>query len=174
MRSRQFLIRALGLMAVFYAAYYYPYAPDGAVAGLLDDYLRFVARTAGAVVGLFDEHVVVVDRSIRGRFALQIVKSCSSLDVQALGAAAVLAFPATLPAKLVGLAGSVAALTIANQLRIATLYFVGINAPTHFDLIHEELFPLALLALAVGAFFLWTRWAQRRTLREPHAAGPRD
>jgi exosortase/archaeosortase family protein len=159
--ERRFLITAVVLMCLLYGAYYYPYAADSGMNRAIEAYLRLQTWAAGALIGLFDPAVHVRDTLIEGRFPLQIVKSCSSLDAQALFVATVLAFPARAWTKALGLLAGVLALTALNLTRIAGLYFVGIHAPASFDSIHEEFLPLLLVAFACAAFALWARWARR-------------
>lgn len=161
MRPRQFVLLAAGWMVALVGACQCLYAADGAFATLLDGYLRLLARAAGAVVGMFDGRAVTVDRVIRGRFALRIDPACASLELQAIAAAAVLAFPASRGQKLTGLAASILSLTVANELRIAALYFVGVHLPSQFDLVHEALFPALLLLLTAATFFGWTRRVEK-------------
>jgi exosortase/archaeosortase family protein len=148
-------------MAVLSAAYYYPHAENGAVARRIDDFLRLQAHGAAALIALFDPTARAHGTEIAGRFPLRIVKSCSSLDAQALFAAVVTAFPAPVWQKLAGLAAGIAALTLLNMGRIAGLSWIGAHAPESFDAFHEEILPLALVGFACLAFAAWARWARR-------------
>lgn len=159
---RRFLLSAVALMLMFYAFYYYPHAQDGLVGRTLQLYLTVHARVVAVALGALGEQVSVHKTVITGRFTLQIVKSCSSLDAQALYIASVLAFPARAGVKLLGLSLGVLGLTLLNMTRIVILYFVGVDAPSQFETVHEELMPLTLVACACGGFFLWARWAGRR------------
>src|SRR5262249_19012386 len=136
----RYLAKALLLMAVLQGLYLYPYAEGSRVARWINAYLHWQTLGAGALIGLFDAHVSVLGTEIRGRFFLRIVKSCSSLDAQALYVASVLAFPAHGSARALGVVIGVAGLTALNLARIAALYFIGAHAPASFDAIHEELF----------------------------------
>ena len=104
---------------------------------------------------------------ILGAFSLEVVRSCSSLDAQALYAATVLASPARWPTKLLGIGLGLAALTALNVGRIASLYFVGAHAPRSFDAVHEELFPLLLIVAACACFVAWLAWCARGPERRP-------
>lgn len=157
-----FVARAATLMIALYGLYYFPYATDSTGERLIAMFLEAQARAAGAFIRLFDGDAGVHGAVIAGSFPLEIVRSCSSLDSQALYAATVLAFPAPIRAKLSGLALGVVALTSLNVLRIASLYFVGAHAPSSFDAVHEELFPLALIAGACACFAAWYAWLARR------------
>lgn len=148
-------------MLALYGLYYFPYPSDGLAHRLIAVFLETQALSAGALVQLFDAHAGVQGAIISGAFPLEVVRSCSSLDSQALYAATVLAFPASRRAKLLGIAFGFAALTSLNVLRIASLYFVGAHAPQAFDTVHEELFPLLLVAAACVCFAAWHAWSVR-------------
>jgi exosortase family protein XrtM len=124
-------------------------------------FLALQARGAGALIRPFDDGAIVSGTKILGRFPLEIVRSCSSLDAQALYAATVLAFPARITGKLLGLALGIVVLTVLNMARIASLYFIGAGAPSVFDAAHEELLPFVLIAVACACFTAWAHWALR-------------
>ena len=82
------------------------------------------------LIALFDGSASVDGTLIHGRFPLRIVKSCSALDAQVLYVAALIAFPASVRAKLFGVILGVIGLTGLNILRLTALYFVGGHAPS--------------------------------------------
>jgi exosortase H (IPTLxxWG-CTERM-specific) len=166
----RFLLLALVLMALLYSVYYYPHAPDSVIGRFFVWYVEQQARLAGGLCAMFDGDAQITGTVISGPIPLRVVKDCSSLDVQALFAATVLAFPARWPSKLLGLVIGIPLLGALNLLRIAGLHFVGMFAPRMFDTAHEELFPALLLLAAVTLFALWVRKAQPLQ-REPHAVG---
>jgi exosortase/archaeosortase family protein len=167
-RGLPFLARAATWMIALYGLYYFPYAKGGTAQRFIAAFLELQARGAGALIRLFDAHAGVQGAVISGAFPLEVVRSCSSLDAQALYAATVLAFPAGSRARLLGIALGALALTALNMLRIAGLYFVGAHAPHAFDAVHEELFPLVLIAAACACLAAWLAGSARWL--EPHVA----
>lgn len=159
------------LMAALYGVYYYSYSENGLVDRALTAHLRVQAALAGMLIQVFDRSVSVAGTVVQGRFPIQIVKDCSSLDAQALLVAAVAAFPATRARRLAGVIAGVIVLNALNLLRIAGLYYVGVHAREHFDTVHEEVMPLFLIAAAALSFCVWITWA--RTLpQRAHVASP--
>lgn len=159
--QRRFVRRAAAWMVFLYAVYYYPYSETSLLGRAIQAYLRALAQLVALLLTALGESVRVQGSSLDGRFPLQVVKACSSLDAQALYVAALLAFPSSLRLKLVGIATGVAGLTGLNVLRIVALYYVGLMAGSAFERVHEELMPLLLVACACLGFFVWTRWVQR-------------
>ncbi len=157
----RYVITAGLLMIALYAAYYYPYEPDQLIARLIEGYARLLASAAGALIATFDGNVRVEGTLIAGQFPLLIVKSCSALDAQALYVGALVAFPAPIRAKAIGLVLGIITLTSTNILRLSMLYFAGAHAPRAFDTLHEEVWPLVLVAIACVCFVVWMRWARR-------------
>jgi len=104
--------------------------------------------------------VRVVGHDIVGRTSLTVAKNCDAMDVCLLFASAIVAFPARWSRRLAGIAAGILVLTTINVLRIASLYYVDLRWPAAFDVIHAEVWPLALVALAVAAFLWWSRWVQ--------------
>lgn len=171
-RSSRDLRRArLRFAAVFVAVggallalYSFPYAEHGVPEGGFAWYLGAYARLAGAVIHLADPTVHVYGADLVGRTSLTIAKNCDAMDVNLLLIAAMIAFPARWTRRLVGIVASVGVLSVVNVLRIVTLYQINIHAPRAFEFIHAEVFPLAMVMLAVGAFGLWSRWSRQAEL----------
>jgi exosortase/archaeosortase family protein len=144
---------------VLLTAYSFPYAEHGIRETWFARYLAAYASVAGAVLRLGGADVHAVGGQLIGRISLEVAKNCDAMDVNILFAAAVLAFPARWGRRAAGIGVGVALLATVNVLRIASLYCIGVRWPSAFEVIHAEVWPLALVALAVAAFLLWCRWA---------------
>jgi exosortase/archaeosortase family protein len=144
--------------------YSFPYAEHGLHESWFARYLALYAQLAGLVLHLFDSGVRVVGNDLVGRVSLTVAKNCDAMDVSLLFTAAVVAFPARWSRRLAGIAIGVLILTIVNVLRIASLYYVDLRWPSAFETIHAEVWPLAIVAIAAGAFVVWSRWAQQQAL----------
>lgn len=94
-------------------------------------------------------------------FTATIVPACTALDVIILFGAAVLAYPASIGARLRGLLLGVAALFAINIVRIVSLILIGIH---YFDLLedaHLLVWQTAMALAAIGLWLLWHSWASR-------------
>jgi exosortase/archaeosortase family protein len=88
---------------------------------------------------------------------------CEGTELFVLLIAGVLAFPASWPAKLRGLALGLTLAFALNQLRVIGLYAVVRDHASAFDLVHGFVAPTALV-VALGAYF-WS-WSGRAAARE--------
>jgi exosortase/archaeosortase family protein len=145
---------AFGLLsAVLLGLYYFPHADHTEKA--IDGYLRLYARIVGALLRLFEPSVRVVDRMIVGRFSLQIVKTCDAMDVTILLVSAIVAWPGPPRRKIGAVIVGTATLLVTNVVRLFSLYYVGLFAPSSFDIMHLEIWPVFILIVGIGFFWLY-------------------
>lgn len=156
--ARGFGLRFAAIAAVLLGLYVFPYDDDGRVARWFATYLEAYARLTGALLGLVEPNVRVEGTDILGRTVLRIVKSCDAMDANILFSAAVLAYPGGWRRRVLGLALGLGALVTANLLRIVSLYFISLSAPSWFEFFHIELWPLLMVVTAVVLFYLCSRW----------------
>jgi exosortase H (IPTLxxWG-CTERM-specific) len=148
-----FVMHAALSLPVVQSAFLDPYtAAVAAVArGLLRTFLPAITGT-GNVLG---------DASFR----IQVLNVCNGTDLWVLFTAAVVAFPASLRAKLLGLAVGLPVLSVINLTRIIGLYLTGRYAPRLFDTSHLFLWQVALVLVTAGLFALYLRWTYRLDAR---------
>src|SRR5260221_7115788 len=99
----RFAIAYAALATVLFSVYAFPFELFGARADWLSGYLAAYARMAGTVLHWFESGIVVSGTLIEGRFSLQIVRNCDAIEINILFASAVLAFPAPIKRRLLGL-----------------------------------------------------------------------
>lgn len=163
---RRFALRFVCAAAVLFTVYTFPYREVGLSEAWFERYLAAYARAAGLVLAWLERmvgagaQVHVQGAVITGRYPLEIVKNCDAMEVNVLFAAAVLAFPASLRQRAWGLGLGLPALVALNVLRICTLYFIGVHAPSRFETFHVEVWPLCLVIATTLLFLAYTRWAQ--------------
>ena len=93
------------------------------------------------------------------RASLSIVRGCDGAGVAFLLLAAVLAFPAGLKPKLVGIVGALALTYLLNQLRVVGLYFVAAYRHEWFNLLHNFLIPSFIIVVCCLFFAWWAAWS---------------
>ncbi len=154
---------AFGLIAaVLLATYYFPYAAGSAMRKVLDAYLRLHATVAGALLAPLEPSILVNGQSIYGRYTIRIVKTCDGMDVYSLYLAAVLAWPSAARRRLLYVFVGLGVLLLTNTIRILSLYYVGVYAPSWFEFAHMELWPAFILVLAAGLFGIFVRGSLAR------------
>lgn len=157
----RFALRYAVIAAALFAAYAFPFELFGAERDPLDGYLRLFAQLAGTALHALDPGVSVDGTVINGRFPLQIIRNCDASEINILFSSAVLAFPTTTSRKLVSLTVGLTLLVTVNVLRICSLYFVGVHRLAWFKPLHEDVWPLLLVALGALLFLRIARYLQR-------------
>ncbi len=117
-----------------------------------------IARVSGAVLRLFGEDLTVVGCDLRSpRFAVTIYNGCNGLITSLIFVSAVLAFPARIGAKLVGVVGGLLAIQLVNLVRILALFYTGVFAPEWFDESHLVIWQSIVILCGVALWMLWAR-----------------
>ena len=159
------IVLFLGFYGLFHSLYF----------GLPDNVLRDVIHYYG--IGLLCsslihfiaplEQVSAVHNHLQSPLAdLVIVRGCDGAGVLFLVMAAILAFPASLKQKLIGLLLGVAFMYTLNLVRIIGLYFVVAYHNDWFLLVHTYLAPTLFIIVAC-LFFAWWALGSVRENHEP-------
>jgi exosortase H (IPTLxxWG-CTERM-specific) len=162
-RSRpelRFLFVFLGTLCVGFSAL--ALAPvDEAVVGPLTD---GVARVSGAALAALGEDITVAGRELRSpRFAVSIHNGCNGLVTGLVLAAAMLAFPGVpWPVKATGVVVGLAAIQLANLVRVVALFYTGVYLPEVFNEAHVVVWQTVVILSAVALWIVWARWAVTR------------
>jgi exosortase/archaeosortase family protein len=126
-------------------------------------YLNLNASVSGALLNFLGQDVIVSGRAVSSpQVSLLIERGCDAIHPSALFVSAVVAFPVALRAKLLGAAGGVALLMIANLIRIISLFYIKIHFPRAFDMMHVEVWQALFIFVAVLLWLLWAAWAERK------------
>ena len=91
-------------------------------------------------------------------FAVNIVAECTAVGPLVLFIGAVMAYPASLKAKGIGLAIGLVVLTLVNLVRIMSLFWIGSAYPEYLDMAHLLVWQSAIILLAI---VMWLVWAER-------------
>ena len=118
------------------------YALLAQIAGFALTLIGVPASSDGAIVGA-------------DAFAAIIVAECTALDVIILFGAAVLAYPASIGARLRGLLLGAVALFALNIARIVSLILIGIHYPDSLEDAHLLVWQTAMALAAIGLWILW-------------------
>lgn len=118
-----------------------------------------IARASGAALDLLGQHTTLQGTVIRGpRFAVNIRNGCNGVETMLIFLAAVLAFPATWRARLLGLGLGIAAIQAVNLVRVVALFLTGAYLPRLFDASHTVVWQTLVILFGV---LVWIYWANR-------------
>lgn len=158
-----------GSLALLSEVVYYGVALDSEA---FRRYLEILAGISGAILARLTDGIQVRGTLISGSlFSVEIARGCDAYRICALLAAAMLSFPASWSAKLVGLCLGLLWLNALNFVRICGLYFIGGLYYPEFQRAHVIYFPVFLIAMTVGAWIIWVRWVTRDDPTDRPAAG---
>jgi len=122
------------------------------------------AKLASVVLNILGQGTHADGFSIMSnRFSISIAMGCDAVEAMALFVIAVITFPGKIRQKLVGVVSGVVILFILNQVRIISLFLVGIYYPKAFEMMHVEVWQFLFIIFAVGLWVLWIKWS--RTLK---------
>ena len=92
-----------------------------------------------------------------GGFSYRIDPACTALAPAGLLAAMLW----VLRARVIVLIGAVFLMTLLNQVRLASLMWVGVRMPADFDAVHELVWPSLLSIIGVAFLLVWRRASSR-------------
>ena len=91
-------------------------------------------------------------------FTANIVAECTAVGPLVLFAGAVVAYPASPRAKVMGLLLGIVVLSATNLVRIMSLFWIGSNFPQYLDVAHLLVWQAVIILLAI---VLWLFWVER-------------
>jgi exosortase H (IPTLxxWG-CTERM-specific) len=97
--------------------------------------------------------------------AVRIANGCNAIEVSGLLAAAMLAYPAPLRSRLLGVVAGIGMLQSVNLVRIISLLYLSCWSQTWFAFFHEYVWDAAIAFDALLIFLGWQHW-QKRPRRE--------
>jgi len=95
--------------------------------------------------------------------AFKIIDECTGIEVVALFAAAVLAFPSSWRLRLIGLCLWTPALLLLNLIRMITLVWLGSASARALEYGHVYVWPVIVLTFTLASWLHWARSATRET-----------
>jgi exosortase/archaeosortase family protein len=108
-------------------------------------------------------------------WVIEIAPGCNGLEAVAILIAALIAFPATWKQRGIGFLVGFLAIQILNQVRIISLFYIGMWDMRWFEWFHLYLWQALIILDALVVWLLWLRWITRDNQRRrppPPKAGP--
>ena len=126
---------------------------------LVDAVSRWTASSTAQVLNLFGASVSTSGTVVgSSSFAYRIVAECTAIGPAILFAGAVLAYPATLKSKLLGIGVGVVFLTSLNLVRLVSRFYIGAVFPEYLPMAHFLVWQAVIIISAIVA---WLFWAER-------------
>jgi exosortase H (IPTLxxWG-CTERM-specific) len=120
-------------------------------------FTQLVAEGSGAILRGIGQAVRVDGTVIASeRFGVNINNGCNGVEAMLILLASIVAFPATLKARAIGLLLGALAVQAINAVRIVTLYLLGAYQPRLFDMFHTAVWQIVVILTAIGFFLLWS------------------
>jgi exosortase H (IPTLxxWG-CTERM-specific) len=120
-------------------------------------FTEVVARGAVMLLRGVEDGVEVTGTLMRSqRFALDVRNGCNGVEAAILLVSAIIAFPATLRSRLLGLAVASVAIELLNLVRLSSLFWLGEHYRRIFDFFHVAVWQSLIILAAISIFILWS------------------
>lgn len=151
-------VRFIVVFVLLLAAFELTLLIDSVDRGVVRPVTTSIAHVSGSILRLSEPDLRVNGTTIAARcFAVDILNGCNGIEATLFIVAAVLAFPAAWPKRLIGVIIGTALIQVANLLRVVTLFLIGCHRRAWFDTFHLAVWQTAIFAIAVGFFIVWSR-----------------
>jgi exosortase H (IPTLxxWG-CTERM-specific) len=114
------------------------------------------AHTVAYLLNIFGTHPLLSGVTLsRNGFAVSVITECSTLYMAILFFSFVVAYPAALRHKLIGLPLGIAVLHAGNVLRIATIFSIGVTSRSSFEFVHVYLGQVLMVLFVLTVCLAW-------------------
>ena len=153
-KRMSFVAKFLAALIVFYVVLALEPVTDHVIVPFTEGVVgatAFLLRTA-------QQQIEVAGTIIRTpRFALDVRNGCNGVEAVMVLAAAMLAFPATLRSRIIGLVTGSVAISILNLVRVGSLVWLGEYHREFFDFVHVGVWQSLVILEALSMFVFWSR-----------------
>jgi archaeosortase B (VPXXXP-CTERM-specific) len=119
-------------------------------------FMAFTANITGFLLNIMGRNTTVTDTVVSSpQFSYQIVDLCTAVMPMLILTAAILAYPSRVKEKAVGLLIGLPGIFIINQVRLISLFFIGVYAPGIFETAHLLVWQSLMILLAIGLWLIW-------------------
>jgi exosortase H (IPTLxxWG-CTERM-specific) len=133
--------------------------------GLLGPWCEIAAGLSAKLMHLFGSNVVqsgAVLRDPQTNKAIMVSWGCSGADATFILVSAILVYPTSIRAKVLGLISGFVAVQGLNVIRIITLYQLNIYSEQLFGFAHAYLWQGLLMLDVLVFLLLWLRWQRKQ------------
>jgi exosortase H (IPTLxxWG-CTERM-specific) len=120
-------------------------------------FTEVVARGTAMLLSSVESGVEATGTVIHSpRFALDVRNGCNGVEAVILLVAAILAFPATLRSRLIGVVVASVAIELLNFIRLGSLFWLGEHHRRIFEFFHVAVWQSLVILAAISIFILWS------------------
>lgn len=120
-------------------------------------FTKGIASSSGAILNAIGQKVSVSGTVVSSsRFGVNINNGCNGVEAMLILLASIVAFPASMRARGIGLVLGAIAVQALNAVRIVSLYLLGAYQPRLFDLFHTAVWQIVIILAAIGFFLFWS------------------
>lgn len=148
-----FLVKFFGILIAAYLLIAWNPVNDHVIV----PFTQGVATVSGALLKGIGQPVTTSGTVISSsRFGVNINNGCNGVEAMLILLASIVAFPASLKARLVGLGLGALVVQLLNAVRIVTLYLLGAYQPKLFDMFHTAVWQILVILAAILFFLIWS------------------
>ena len=152
--QKVFLLRFIGVLVFFYLVVAMRPVNDRVIV----PFTGLIVQASAAVLrGLGEPARTAGTLLTSPAFTVDVKNGCNGVEAMLLLVSAILAFPAPARKRLAGLLAGVAAIQVANLIRVVSLFWLGVHHRDVFELFHAAIWQTVLILMSVVLFILWSR-----------------
>jgi exosortase/archaeosortase family protein len=154
----------IGLFVFFIALFYILWISSFGTKYIFEPIISFYASASAKILAWLGYHTTVSDKTVifSPLLNLNIKRGCDAIEATALFISAILAFPARYSSKVLGILIGTVTLMLVNFLRIITLFITGLKHPALFNFMHDQIWQIIYIAIAVLLLILWLQSLRHR------------
>lgn len=136
---------------------------------LIIPWTHFLSWISAYLVGLFDQGAIAYSNILKDSesgFAVSIEPGCNGIEAVIVLIAAIVAFPSSIKAKILGISIGFMAIQSLNIVRIISLFYLGQWNETVFSWAHSYIWQALIMLDVLFVFILWNRAICTDTAKE--------
>ena len=152
------------LFAVILAALFAAELTPPVQAALVQPWTEALARVSAGLVAIYDPHVATAGKILRSTtngFAVSIEAGCNGLEAAIVLIAAMLAYPASAKARLIGISIGLVTVQALNVVRVVSLFYLGQWSAAAFEWAHLYLWQALIMLDVLIVWLVWIRTASQ-------------
>lgn len=126
---------------------------------IITPFTAFILFCSSSIMNLFggDSFIIGTNLSTPG-YSIDVADGCNGIYATAILISGVLAYPARLKEKLLGILFGIAAIFVINLVRVISLFYLGQYYPDIFEQVHNYVWQALIIFWAI---FVWNFWSTR-------------